>query len=120
VGTPREIYEDPVNTYVATRLGSPSVNLVPRSLFPGVAAPVATVTIGVRTEHLRIRRSETGVGRVKRIEHLGDQNHLHVTLADTDVVVLTDPDEGLNVGDCVVLELTAPLYFGADGTRLRH
>jgi multiple sugar transport system ATP-binding protein len=120
VGTPREIYEDPVNTYVATRLGSPSVNLVPRSLFPGVAAPVATVTIGVRTEHLRIRRSEAGVGRVKRIEHLGDQNHLHVTLADTDVVVLTDPDEGLIVGDCVVLELTAPLYFGADGTRLRH
>lgn len=120
VGSPRNIYEDPVNTYVATRLGSPSINLVPRSLFPGVAAPAATVTIGVRTEHLRIRRSDGAAGRVKRVEHLGDQNHLHVTLADTDVVVLTDPDEGLGVGDCVSLELTAPLFFGADGARLRH
>ena len=120
LGSPREIYEDPVNTYVATRLGSPSINLVPRSLFPGVAAPAATVTIGVRTEHLRIRRSNAGMGRVKRVEHLGDQNHLHVSLADTDVVVLTDPDEGLGVGDAVTLELSAPLFFGADGGRLRH
>lgn len=120
LGSPREIYEDPVNTYVATRLGSPSINLVPRSLFPGVAAPAATVTIGVRTEHLRIRRSDAGMGRVKRVEHLGDQNHLHVSLADTDVVVLTDPDEGLDVGDAVTLELSAPLFFGADGGRLRH
>ncbi len=120
LGSPREIYEDPVNTYVATRLGSPSINLVPRSLFPGVAAPASTVTIGVRTEHLRIRRSDAGMGRVKRVEHLGDQNHLHVSLADTDVVVLTDPDEGLDVGDAVTLELSAPLFFGADGERLRH
>ncbi|MGA2129295.1 MAG: ABC transporter ATP-binding protein, partial [Xanthobacteraceae bacterium] len=56
VGTPREIYENPVDSYVATRLGTPGINLVPRSLFPGVAAPAAAVTIGARTEHVRIRR----------------------------------------------------------------
>lgn len=120
VGSPRDIYEDPVNTYVATRLGSPTINLVPRSLFAEVAAPAATVTIGVRTEHVRIRRNTAGAGRVKRIEHLGDQNHLHVTVMDTDVVVLTDPEERLAVGDVVGLELSAPLFFGADGARLRH
>ncbi len=120
LGTPREIYEDPVNAYVATRLGSPSINLVPRSLFPGVAAPAATVTIGVRTEHVDIQRSETGPGRVQRVEHLGDQNHLHVSLADADVIVLTNPDDGLRAGERVTLTLTAPLFFGADGARLRH
>ena len=120
VGSPRDIYEDPVNTYVATRLGSPTINLVPRSLFAEVAAPAATVTIGVRTEHVRIRRNPNGAGRVKRIEHLGDQIHLHVTVMDTDVVVLTDPEERLAVGDVVGLELGKPLFFGADGGRLRH
>jgi multiple sugar transport system ATP-binding protein len=119
-GTPREIYEDPVNIYVASRLGSPGINLVPRSLFAGIAAPAATVTLGLRTEHLDVIADPAGAGRVARIEHLGDQNHLHVMLADTKVVVLTDPDTRLQVGDSVTLRPQAPLFFGADGGRLRH
>src|SRR3989475_8015365 len=51
LGSPREIYEDPINIHVATRLGSPSVNLMPRQLFPSVRVPEGAVTIGVRTEH---------------------------------------------------------------------
>src|SRR5437764_1830974 len=39
VGTPRQIYEEPVNAYVATRLGSPGINLLARSLFPDAIAP---------------------------------------------------------------------------------
>ena len=57
---------------------------------------------------------------MKWIEHLGDQNHLHVSVADTDVVTLTNPDAGLNVGDAVDLQLSAPLCFDARGERLRH
>jgi multiple sugar transport system ATP-binding protein len=30
IGTPREIYEEPANTFVATFLGSPPMNLVPQ------------------------------------------------------------------------------------------
>ena len=73
-------------------------------------------TIGVRTEHVRIRKSANGgaVGRVKWIEHLGDQNHLHVTIADTEVVTLCDRNAGLAVGDAVDVELTAPLFFAAE------
>ena len=41
VGTPRQIYEDPVDSYVATRLGSPGINLLPIAMAPGVAAPPA-------------------------------------------------------------------------------
>ena len=121
LGTPRQIYEDPVNTHVAARLGSPAVNLVPRSLFPHVPAPEKTATIGVRTEHVRIRKSSDGpaMGRVTWIEHLGDQSHLHVAVADTDVVTLGDPDTGLAVGDAVELEMVAPLFFDARGERVR-
>jgi multiple sugar transport system ATP-binding protein len=120
LGTPREIYENPVNSHVAARLGSPAVNLVPRSLFPRLPAPAETVTIGVRTEHVRIRKSTNGsaVGRVQRIEHLGDQSHLHVAVGDTVVVTLGDPETGLAPGDEVEVEMVAPLFFDARGDRV--
>jgi multiple sugar transport system ATP-binding protein len=120
LGTPREIYENPVDSYVATRLGTPGINLVPRSLFPCVAAPAAAVTIGARTEHVRIRRSSDGAaaGTVTWIEHLGDQNHLHVALAEGELLTLGDPDAGLCVGDRVGIEFTQPLFFDESGRRV--
>ena len=124
LGSPREIYGDPVSILVATRLGSPTINLLPPRLFPGVGAPDGTETVGVRTEHVRIRKSAdrkpdgSAVGRVKWIEHLGDRNHLHVTVAGAEVVTLGDPDAGLAVGDAVELELVAPLFFDASGARV--
>src|SRR2546428_4747377 len=48
IGSPRAIYTDPVNTYVATRLGNPAINLVPRALYPTIDVPPGTTTIGVR------------------------------------------------------------------------
>jgi multiple sugar transport system ATP-binding protein len=122
VGSPRQIYEDPVNTLVAARLGTPSVNLIPRNLFPSVPAPAATATFGVRTEHLRIGKSDNGTsaGRVTWIEHLGDQTHVHVTVADIEVVTLHDADNYLAVGDPVDIEMVAPLFFDARGERVRQ
>jgi multiple sugar transport system ATP-binding protein len=120
VGTPREIYEDPVDSYVATRLGAPGINLVPHALFPRLGAPAATRTIGVRTEHVHIRKAVNGnaAGTVTWIEHLGDQNHLHVSVLDSELVTLGDPDAGLAVGDRVSIELTNPLFFDQDGRRV--
>jgi multiple sugar transport system ATP-binding protein len=120
VGTPREIYENPVDAYVATRLGSPGINLVPRSVFPAMPAPPAAVTVGVRTEHVRIRKVNNGsaLGKVSWIEHLGDQDHLHVAIGERDFVTLGDADAGLAVGDQVALEVTRPLFFDAAGRRV--
>jgi multiple sugar transport system ATP-binding protein len=122
VGSPREIYENPVDTYVATRLGTPGINLVPCSLFPDVAAPAAAITIGARTEHVRIRRSakSAAAGTVTWIEHLGDQNHLHVALTEGELSTLGDPDAGLCVGDRVGIEFTQPLFFDENGRRVAH
>jgi multiple sugar transport system ATP-binding protein len=121
LGSPRQIYEDPVSTLVASRLGSPALNLVPRALFPAVPAPPQVTTFGVRTEHLRIEKSSNGaaVGRVTWIEHLGDQSRVHVAVAGTDLVTLHDPDDGLLVGDAVDVQMVAPLLFAADGERVR-
>ena len=122
LGTPREIYQDPRNVHVATRLGSPSVNLVPRETFPDVAAPPQTATIGVRTEHVRIRKGRNGgpVGRVRWIEHLGDESRLHVKVGDgANIVTLVDPDTDLGVGQEVQIQLLAPLFFDSKGDRVR-
>ena len=57
LGTPREIYEDPATTYVATRLGQPAVNLIPRRLVPDLPVPPDTALVGARTEQLRIEKA---------------------------------------------------------------
>jgi multiple sugar transport system ATP-binding protein len=122
IGTPREIYENPVSTYVATRLGQPAINLLPRALLGEMALPQDAATVGARTEHVRLTKSTAtarGVtGAIKWVEHLGDQNHLHVTLGNAEIVTLADPDSGLSVGDKVSIELARPLFFGTDGLRI--
>jgi ABC-type sugar transport system ATPase subunit len=56
IGSPREIYVNPANIYIATRLGSPTINLLPRQLVPDLAAPAMAATVGARTEHVRISK----------------------------------------------------------------
>jgi multiple sugar transport system ATP-binding protein len=121
VGTPREIYQTPKDVYVATRLGSPPINLLPSHLLPAPGMPAGTTTLGVRTEHVRITPATNGsqpAGWVKWIEHLGDQNHLHVAVNGHQVVTLAQPESALHVGDEVRVELTNPLYFNAAGERI--
>jgi multiple sugar transport system ATP-binding protein len=122
LGRPRDIYEDPCDVYVAARLGNPPVNLLPRSLFADARAPERAHTIGLRTEHVRIGRRANGatIGRVRRVEHLGDTSRLHVRIADTaEVVTLVDPDTDLAVDDEVRIEIVAPLFFDDQGNRIR-
>lgn len=126
VGTPREIYENPISTYVAGRLGQPAINLIPRSVLGEAALPPEAATIGIRTEHARLfRRSKlrmTSQGDlaaiVKRVEHLGDQNHLHLAVGEHDMVMLADPALELQNGETVDLSLENPLFFNADGARI--
>ena len=120
VGSPREIYVAPHNIYVATRLGQPAINLIPAGLIPAGSAPVGSTTVGARTEHLRIAKASNGSaqGKVDWVEHLGDQNHLHVTVGNHKIVTLADPEAGLASGDTVSLALVNPLYFDAAGTRI--
>jgi multiple sugar transport system ATP-binding protein len=118
IGTPREIYENPINAHVAARLGQPAINLLPAVLFAG--APAGARTVGARTEHLTIARGGGGdvQATVKRIEHLGDQSHLHLDLGGQPVVTLSDPEARLGAGDIVSLRLNKPLFFDEDGGRV--
>jgi len=120
LGTPREIYENPGDRYVASRLGTPQINFVPASLIPEVVMPRGAETVGIRTEHLRIAAANGGglVGRVHRVEHLGDQSHIHLEYRGRTLVTLADPHAPLHTGEDVELQLVNPLYFDAAGRRI--
>jgi multiple sugar transport system ATP-binding protein len=120
VGTPREIYETPIDDYVAGRLGLPPINFIPARIIPELPMPAGTQTLGIRTEHVRLEEVDgTGfVGRVHRVEHLGDQNHVHLEYRDQMLVTLADPHQPVTPGQNVAVKLVDPLYFDAQGRRV--
>lgn len=122
IGTPRTIYSEPTNLHVAARLGQPAINLLPTGLLPDGDMPAGTRTIGARTEHLSIGKASNGPadGVVDWVEHLGDQNHLHVTVGSKKLVTLTDPDTQLERGDRVAIRYRAPLFFDQAGNRIAN
>jgi multiple sugar transport system ATP-binding protein len=119
LGTPREIFEEPDSTYVAQRLGQPQINLLPAGLLPNGRIPAGAATVGARTEHLAISRDPDGRGEVTWVEHLGDQERLHVRLEGHEITTLAPADQEFEPGDRVSLSLVDPLYFDGEGRRLR-
>ncbi|MGB8818433.1 MAG: ABC transporter ATP-binding protein [Rhizobiaceae bacterium] len=118
IGTPREIYTAPANVHVAARLGQPAINLFPAGLLPSSFIVAGTKTVGARAEHLKIATSDKGNGTIERVEHLGDQNHLHVLVNGHQLTVLAKPDNNFDAGDKIAIECVAPLCFDAAGNRL--
>ena len=122
--TPQRIYEDPVSSYVAARLGSPRINLLPRALVAGIAGPEGALTIGIRAGHLRLHGASSDAAhrdaRVKRVERLSDQHLVHVRLDDSDqeLIIAAPAGASFEPGEAVRVELLRPLWFDADGERI--
>lgn len=121
VGTPREIYANPNSVYVAARLGQPSINVLPIATFKPENAPQTAFSVGARTENLEIAKASNGSANahLERVEHLGDQNHLQIRMEGSRLTVLADPRSELAAGDDLAIQLKSPLYFDADGRRIR-
>ena len=118
-GTPRDIYETPVSTYVASRLGQPHINLLPASAFPG--APANATTIGLRPEHIQIGPVHEEGGQpttITRVEHLGDQTRLHLAFGPHSLITLTEPHTALKPGQTLHIRPQNPLWFDATGNRI--
>jgi multiple sugar transport system ATP-binding protein len=114
-GPPREVYEAPVSTHVATRLGQPRIALLPADAFG--PAPARAATIGLRPEHLELGAGQPAT--VRRLERLGDQTRLHLAFGPHEIVTLADPHSPLAPGDTIAIRPRAPLWFDAAGQRLQ-
>ncbi len=117
IGTPEELYTRPTNTFVATFIGSPSMNLLPS----GVLGLGGTNQLaGFRPEHVRLgngrANSATYEALVEVVEYLGDEQLAHLRLGDTPVVAKLPVEPLLEAGSqaTFTVPLQRVLLFDSD------
>jgi multiple sugar transport system ATP-binding protein len=142
LGTPREVFQRPANTFVASFVGSTSMNLLKGTVgdhavtigsqrvpLPtdavGRVAEGQDVTWGARPEYLGISTGEapgTLEGTVTVSENLGASALITVELADSgepvQVVVSEDHEPGIGTRVWVTFEPRRTLLFDAEGLRI--
>jgi multiple sugar transport system ATP-binding protein len=101
-GPPEEVYQRPVDTFVATFVGSPKMNLIDGAVSGGelrtqtgvritAGAPdSAAVTIGIRPDDLRLTPAADGVASVELVELLGPRAIVTVRAADQRLTSVVD------------------------------
>jgi ABC-type sugar transport system ATPase subunit len=98
IGTPEELYKSPANTFVATFIGSPAMNLLPSERL-GVGG--AGQLVGFRPEHIELANGSTANGSarfeavVEVVEYLGDEQLAHLRLGDTALIAKLPVDPRL-------------------------
>ncbi len=120
IGTPKELYERPINTFVAGFIGSPRMNFIPRSALQAMPVlvsqlPNSATSVGIRPEHLRVlaasEAAELGVGlllTIAQAEYMGATSLLQGTLADgTKIEVMQQHAVPVTRGDVVTLVMDA-------------
>ncbi|MEO0328551.1 MAG: ABC transporter ATP-binding protein [Pseudomonadota bacterium] len=114
-GSPRQIYENPISIYSASRLGQPRINILPAGLFK-INAPQNAETIGLRPEQILQGKGENC--SVKRVERLGDQTRLHLSFKDHDIITVTDAHTPLQSGETIKIQPVKPFFFDKTGMRV--
>jgi multiple sugar transport system ATP-binding protein len=127
VGTPQDLYDSPRNKFVAGFIGSPSMNFIDIPVGTGDLAvggftfPIpdryresikgagTTVVAGFRPEHLELGELGSVVGTVQGkadvVEYLGNEELLHVSVGEREVVAIVDSSHNVRPGDIVNLKL---------------
>jgi multiple sugar transport system ATP-binding protein len=142
VGPPEEVYENPVDRFVADFLGNPSMNQLPATVdrqgeryvlrtdvgdgriafasIPREGADVADgdrVTVGVRPEHLRLSDPETADfdATVAVTEYQGNDNFVHVDVGDVELTAVVSPSVRPEPGETVPVTVPASAVHVFDG-----
>jgi multiple sugar transport system ATP-binding protein len=140
VGAPLELYDRPANTFVATFLGSPAMNLLqgrvegggcPRLALPGGLAVAIgeagrafvgrDVTFGIRPEHVRYDPVGGLPCIVSLVEPTGSETHVVAHAGQTEIIALLRERTNIHEGETVGLSLDASqahFFETASGSRL--
>jgi multiple sugar transport system ATP-binding protein len=128
MGSPKELYNEPKNAFVAGFIGSPKMNFISGTIadatfrsadlsVPGLThIPPGSVTLGVRPEALMLAENGRGIGEVEVsiVEYLGDESVIHGRLSDDTHIILREKGGvDLNTGDKVSIDVESPdaLHF---------
>jgi multiple sugar transport system ATP-binding protein len=138
--TPEQVFEHPVNTFVAGFVGSPAMNLV-RARVAGSGAEIEStdgwryalsdanarkalaatdgeIVLGARHSTIRLHREAVPgavAGRVYTVEPTGDITYAHVHLGSAPLVVSVTPDVKLGIDQPVWLEFDQQKLHLFDG-----
>ncbi|EKF20494.1 ABC transporter ATP-binding protein [Nitratireductor pacificus] len=124
VGAPLDLYDRPNNTFVASFIGSPSMNLLPgfiadggRSVraengaelpFEGAPPAVGKVVYGIRPEHLHLADDGKGFEAVAtNVEPTGSETLVQVRMGEQIVSALLRDRVNIRAGDAVRLGVKA-------------
>jgi ABC-type sugar transport system ATPase subunit len=145
VGSPLELYNRPSNRFVASFVGSPSMNFLSarivgaeqghaaiqmaggaKARIPvrGAVPSPASVELGVRPEHLALTAPDDASavfkGTIGIVEHLGSATLIYVDTPSGSLIVAGEGNLDVNSGATVGLALDAKHahLFGADGAAL--
>ncbi len=94
VGTPLEVYRRPANRFVATFLGTPTMNVVDKALLK-VAVPGNALHVGVRPHDVQARKETAGAlvaMRVEHIERLGQESFVFGRVGEERFGAVVDED----------------------------
>lgn len=118
LGTPDQIYNQPANTYVASFVGSPTMNLIEGQVahtgsglvVSGAqldlvcpASEGASVILGLRPEHLRLQSDSAWRGVVSVVEPTGADTFVVLDTQAGKLSVRCTPDTPVRPGDAVGL-----------------
>ncbi len=125
VGTPHEVYERPVNTFVAGFIGTPPMNCLtgtvsedghsivvgdsslPMPPLSSPPSPGSSVVAGVRPESLRPGAATPFTVEVRAVEWLGHECLVFAHVADQPVVIRRPGSVELRPGDSLALDVAA-------------
>jgi multiple sugar transport system ATP-binding protein len=132
VGTPQELYDNPINKFVAGFIGSPAMNfatvtaagtgdaatltgsgmsipLPPRLRAAADSVHGKTLVAGFRPEHLDIGDASANVASFQAkadvVEYLGNDELLHLSLGGLDLVAVVSSSHVVRPGDLLSLRL---------------
>ncbi len=134
VGPPLELYHRPTNTFVATFLGSPSMNLLQArregtkavgagfSLELPAAIDAATFSLGLRPQELLIAADGPFSGEVEAVERLGFDGYAFLKTAAGLMAARFDGTLPVDVGQQVKVQPVGDTVhvFSSDGARALH
>jgi multiple sugar transport system ATP-binding protein len=133
--TPLNVYQRPINRFVASFIGTPPMNFLPATiaegkvLWQGHCLPVTPpavegpVTVGVRPEDVLLHDGgpETFPAAVDSIERMGHETLVHLDVHGCSLVVRSSPAEAVLPGQTVRIALRPERLhlFAVDGVQQR-
>lgn len=147
IGTPREVFESPVNLFVADFIGEPPMNFIDGKIsteddayyfaakYSSTKIPLPVhqdafrgkdiadeIMLGIRPHHLYLGEEKElphFKATVKVYESLGEEGILEVDVSGITLIVLTEPDLHIRDGEDIVisLDVSAVLLFDKESGR---